>query len=54
MWRRRAFREFFETPAVERAYKEAKGEPMQESMAVCRAAEGNGNFSLDNRTMFSA
>jgi glyoxylase-like metal-dependent hydrolase (beta-lactamase superfamily II) len=30
MWRRRAFVEFFETPAVARAYKEAKGEPMEE------------------------
>jgi cyclase len=29
-WRRRAFDEFFLQPAVEQAYKEAKGEPMEE------------------------
>jgi glyoxylase-like metal-dependent hydrolase (beta-lactamase superfamily II) len=29
-WRRRAFDEFFLQPAVEQAYKEAKGQPMEE------------------------
>jgi len=28
LWRKRAFADFFVTPAVERAYKEAKGEPL--------------------------
>jgi cyclase len=31
-WRRRAFDEFFLHPAVEQAYKEAKGEPLQEGV----------------------
>jgi glyoxylase-like metal-dependent hydrolase (beta-lactamase superfamily II) len=29
LWRRRAFDDFFLTPGIERAYKEAKGEPME-------------------------
>jgi cyclase len=29
LWRRRAFDDFFVTPGIERAYKEAKGEPME-------------------------
>jgi hypothetical protein len=31
-WRQRAFDEFFLRPAVEQAYKEAKGEPMEEGL----------------------
>ena len=29
LWRRRAFDDFFVQPGIERAYKEAKGEPME-------------------------
>ena len=30
LYRQRAFRDFFEEPGIERAYKEAKGEPRME------------------------
>src|SRR4029453_15819408 len=34
MWRRRAFQSFFVKPAVGRAYKEAKGEPLDGSWII--------------------
>ena len=39
-WRQEGFDEFFLQPAVERAYKEAKGEPMDEAQRVAEIGAG--------------